>query len=141
SRVLDLACGTGRIAVPLAARGFDVAGIDISQRALEVARAAAPELDWRHGDMRELPWDDESFDGVINLWSAFGYFETQAEHERVLAEVARVLRPGGVFVIDAVNQVALVRGIQHQAWDELDDGTLWLERRTHDLTTGRSQAA
>ena len=141
ARVLDLACGTGRISIPLAARGFDVAGLDISHRVLEVARAAAPELDFRQGDMRELPWEDECFDAVINIWSAFGYFETQAEDERVLAEIARVLRPGGVFVIDAVNQVALVRGIQHQAWNELEDGTLWLEQRTHDLTTGRSQAA
>jgi ubiquinone/menaquinone biosynthesis C-methylase UbiE len=44
--------------------------------------------------MRELPWEDEVFDAVINIWSAFGYFDTQAEDERVLAEIARVLRPG-----------------------------------------------
>jgi len=138
--VLDVACGTGRIAIPLAARGFDVHGLDISERVLEVARRAAPELDLRQGDMRELPWEEGSFDAVLNLWSAFGYFETQADDERVLAEIARVLRPGGVLVLDTINQVALVRGLQHQAWDELEDGTLWLERRTYDLTTGRSQA-
>jgi 2-polyprenyl-3-methyl-5-hydroxy-6-metoxy-1,4-benzoquinol methylase len=66
-RVLDPACGTGRIAVPLAERGFDVAGLDISRRALEVAREQAPQLDLRHGDLRELPWPDASFDAVINL--------------------------------------------------------------------------
>jgi ubiquinone/menaquinone biosynthesis C-methylase UbiE len=140
ARVLDLACGTGRISIPLAARGFDVHGLDISERVLEVARRDGPELEFRQGDMRELPWEDGSFDAVINLWTAFGYFDSQAEDERVLAEVARVLRRGGLFVIDTVNQVALVRGFQHRGWQDLDDGTLWLERRSYDLTTGRSQA-
>jgi ubiquinone/menaquinone biosynthesis C-methylase UbiE len=67
ARVLDVACGTGRISIPLARRGFHVSGLDVSERVLEVARAEAPELDFRRGDMRELPWEDESFDAVINL--------------------------------------------------------------------------
>ena len=122
-RVLDVPCGTGRVAVPLAERGFTVAGLDISEAVLAVARRDGPGLDFRQGDMRELPWPDESFDAVLNLWTAFGYFETQEEDERVLAEVARVLAPGGVFVLDTVNQAALLRGFRPQAWDELDDGT------------------
>jgi SAM-dependent methyltransferase len=139
-RVLDLACSTGRVSIPLAELGYEVAGLDISSRVLEVARAAAPELDFRQGDMRSLPWDDASFDGVINMWTAFGYFDTQAEDERVLAEVARVLRTGGVFLLETVNQAKLLREFQHQGWRELADGTLMLENRTHDLATGRSQA-
>jgi ubiquinone/menaquinone biosynthesis C-methylase UbiE len=140
ARVLDVACGTGRISAPLARLGFDVAGIDISSRVLAVARAAAPDLDFRLGDMRRLPWEDQSFDAVINMWTAFGYFDTQAEDERALDEIARVLRPGGAFIIDTVNPVALVRGVQHQSWAELADGTLMLENRAYDMVTGRSQA-
>jgi SAM-dependent methyltransferase len=139
-RVLDLACGTGRIAAPLAERGFEVAGLDISRRALEVAREQAPQLDLRQGDLRELPWPDASFDAVINLWTAFGYFETQAEDERALAEVARVLVPGGVFLIDTVNAVALHRSFRPENWRELEDGTFMLERREVDLPTGRAHA-
>ena len=139
-RVLDVPCGTGRVAVPLAERGFTVAGLDISEAVLAVAREADPGIDFRHGDMRELPWPDESFDAVLNLWTAFGYFETQAEDERVLAEVARVLVPGGVFVLDTVNQAALVRGFRPQAWEELDDGSILLQEHRYDLITGRSQA-
>jgi SAM-dependent methyltransferase len=138
-RILDLACGTGRIALPLAARGFDVAGLDISRRALEVARSTAPGLDLRNGDMRSLPWEDETFDGALNLWTAFGYFEDQAEDERVLAEVARVLKPGGVFVLDTVNVTALHRSFRPKSWDEID-GVLFLERRVVDIPTGRAQA-
>jgi len=139
-RVLDLPCGTGRIAVPLSQPGFDVAGLDISEAVLAVARRAAPELDLRQGDMRELPWPDGSFDAVLNLWTAFGYFETQEDDERVLAEVARVLRPGGVFVLDTVNQAALLRGFRPQAWDELADGTVLLQEHAYDVITGCSLA-
>ena len=139
ARVLDVPCGTGRISVPLAERGFVVSGLDISNRVLEVARAAAPALDLRQGDMRDLPWPDGSFDAVLNLWTAFGYFETQVEDERVLAEAARVLTPGGVFVLDTINQAALLRDFRPQGWNELD-GALLLERREHDLVTGRIQS-
>jgi SAM-dependent methyltransferase len=139
-RVLDVPCGTGRIAVPLAERGFTVAGLDISEAVLSVARAAGPALDLRQGDMRSLPWPDGSFDAVLNLWTAFGYFETQDDDERVLAEIARVLVRGGVFVLDTVNQAALVRGFRPQAWEELTDGTFLLQQHAYDLVTGRSQA-
>ena len=140
ARVLDLACGTGRVAIPLAGRGYAVSGLDISDRVLQVARHEAPELDLRRGDMRELPWDSGSFDAVVNIWTAFGYFPTQAEDERVLAEVARVLVPGGLFVIDTVNPAALARLFQPRSWSELENGTLFLERREYDLRTGRVQA-
>jgi SAM-dependent methyltransferase len=89
--------------------------------------------------MRELPWPDASFDGLINLWTAFGYFETQEENERVMREFARVLAPGGVLVLDTVNQPALLRGFREKSWRELDD-TLLLERHEYDQVTGRSRA-
>lgn len=139
-RVLDVPCGTGRVAVPLSERGFTVSGLDISEAVLAVARRAGPGLDFRQGDMRQLPWADSSFDAVLNLWTAFGYFDVQAEDERMLAEVARVLVPGRIFVLDTVNQAALLRGFRPQAWDELDDGTILLQEHGYDLITGRSQA-
>ena len=138
-RVLDVPCGTGRHSALLAERGFTVAGLDISERVLSVARDAVPGGDFRQGDMRELPWPDDSFDAVINLWTAFGYFETQEENERVMAEFARVLEPGGVLVLDTVNQAALLREFREQAWSELD-GALLLERHSYDIVTGRSSA-
>jgi SAM-dependent methyltransferase len=140
AHVLDVPCGTGRHSAALAARGFTVAGLDISQRVLDVARAAMPDGDFRHGDMRELPWEDASFDAVLNLWTAFGYFETQDEDERVLAEFARVLRPGGTVVLDTVNQAALIRQFRGKSWDDSIEGLLMLDELEHDLITGRSSA-
>ena len=140
AHVLDVPCGTGRHSAGLVARGHTVAGLDISERVLEVARAAVPGADFRHGDMRELPWADESFDAVLNLWTAFGYFETQADDERVLAEFARVLRPGGRVILDAINQVAFVRRLQTKSWDDSIDGLVLLDEIEHDLIAGRSNA-
>src|SRR5205823_4132527 len=70
ARVLDVPCGTGRHSTLLAERGYAIAGLDISERVLGVAREALPGGDFRQGDMRELPWPDGSFGGVINLWTA-----------------------------------------------------------------------
>lgn len=137
ARVLDVPCGTGRHAVALAERGFQVAGLDISEAVLARARESGPDLDFRQGDMRELPWPDGSFDAVLNLWTAFGYFETRDEDERVMAEFARVLAPGGVLVLDTINQAALLRGFRPQSFQEVD-GVLVLEEHAHDIVTGRT---
>ena len=139
ARVLDVPCGTGRIALPLAERGFTVAGLDISETVLARAREAGAGLDFRQGDMRELPWADASFDAVLNLWTAFGYFESQEEDERVLAEFSRVLATEGTLVLDTVNQLALIRGFKAQKFEQVDD-VLFLQEHAYDQVTGRSRA-
>ncbi len=89
TRLLDIACGAG-LAVELAsAYGAETAGIDASPRLVAVARDRVPDADLRVGDMRELPWPDETFDVVTSFRGIWG---TTPE---VLDEVLRVLRPGG----------------------------------------------
>jgi SAM-dependent methyltransferase len=100
--VLDLACGAGRHATALARRGATVVGLDLSWPLLLAARRQAPSPLVR-ADMRILPFGEGAFDTVLNLFTSFGYFEDDAEHRRVLAEVARVLRPRGRFVLDYLN--------------------------------------
>ncbi len=94
ARVLDLACGHGRHAIPLAERGFRVTGYDLSEAMLERARtdaiARGIEVRWMRGDMRALPFDTE-FDAVINVFTAFGYFADPAEDLEVLRRVRRAL--------------------------------------------------
>jgi ubiquinone/menaquinone biosynthesis C-methylase UbiE len=138
AHVLDVPCGTGRHSAGLSAHGYTMAGLDISERVIAVARDTVPDADFRTGDMRELPWEDASFDAVLNLWTAFGYFETQDEDERVLAEFARVLRPGGIVILDTVNQAAFVRQYRAKGWDDSIEGLLMLDEIEHDLITGRS---
>lgn len=98
--VLDLACGAGRHTAALRRHGVRTLGVDLSITLL----AQAPDLPRVAGDMRGLPFGTASFDWVLNFFTSFGYFETEAENRQVLAEVARVLVPGGRFLIDLFNR-------------------------------------
>ena len=102
ARVLDLACGAGRHSRALSSRWWTV-GLDLSHTLLESAVATDREGHYVRGDMRALPFADQSFQLVVNLFTSFGYFENDAQHMRVLAEVARVLSRGGHFVLDFLN--------------------------------------
>jgi SAM-dependent methyltransferase len=142
-RVLDLACGRGRIAIPLARRGCGVTGIDLSPRSLELARAdaaaAGVSLELLHRDMRDVAFERE-FAAVVSVFTSFGYFAEQADDERVLAAVARALVPGGRFLLDTINPVALAPRFVPHTWQEFDDGTVLLEERRYDHLGGRLAA-
>ncbi|HKG09297.1 MAG TPA: bifunctional demethylmenaquinone methyltransferase/2-methoxy-6-polyprenyl-1,4-benzoquinol methylase UbiE [Gaiellaceae bacterium] len=89
--VLDACCGTGDLAVAAARKGGRVTGLDFSERMLERARRKAPELEWVEGDVLALPFADGSFDAAT---VGFGVRNLD-DLERGLAELRRVLRPGG----------------------------------------------
>jgi SAM-dependent methyltransferase len=141
ARLLDLCCGQGRHAVPLARLGHRVTGLDLSRPLLARAAAAAADGGQPVGlvaaDMRRLPFADGSFDAVLNLFHSFGYLEDEAEDELVLAEVARVLAPGGRFLQELANREALVRGWHDSEVARHDDGLLVLQERALDLRTSR----
>lgn len=136
--VLDLACGHGRIANALAARGCRVTGLDATPLFLARARSDAAARGvvaiYVDGDMRDLPWTGR-FDRVINWHTAFGYFD-DAGNRRVLTEVARVLKPGGRFALEASNRDRMIRQFQPAGVDERD-GNLLIDRRQCELLTGR----
>lgn len=107
---LDLACGTGRHQRALAARWWTV-GLDLSRMMLRAARDEQPEAPLVRGDMRALPFRDRSFALVVNLFTSFGYFRDDSQHQRVIDEVARVTRPGGWFVLDFLNAPQIRRAL------------------------------
>jgi Methylase involved in ubiquinone/menaquinone biosynthesis len=106
--VLDLGCGSGRHTKVLFERGWTV-GLDLSMALLKVARRESPGAPYVRADMRELPFADDSFDLVVNLFTSFGYFEDDREHARVLSRVCAVTRHGGMFVIDFLNAAQVRR--------------------------------
>lgn len=103
-RVLDAGCGYGRIAIPLAARGYRVSGLDLSAPLLISAREAAltqgVRLPLVTGDMTRLPFRDASFDAVICLWSAYYEVLDPTDQVRTLAEMWRVLDDRGLALIE-----------------------------------------
>ncbi len=143
ARVLDLACGHGRVAIPLAERGFAVTGVDLSPRSLELARASAGsrglDLDFVESDMRAIDFED-AFDAAYNVYTSFGYFEEDGENQRVLEAVSRALRPGGRFLIDVINPTGLAARYQSRMWEELDSGATFLQEHEFDVIGGRNKA-
>ena len=96
-RVLDVACGTGVVAVTAARSGARVTGLDLTPELLEAARAnsrtAAVEIDWHEGDVEQLPFDAGAFDVVV---SQFGHMFAPRP-EAAIGEMLRVLKPGGTI--------------------------------------------
>ncbi|TVQ40832.1 MAG: class I SAM-dependent methyltransferase [Wenzhouxiangella sp.] len=128
-RVLDLGCGPGRHALPLAATGYPVTAVDTSQTLLEHLEQARGELPIEsvQADMREFV-RPEAFDLVLVMWTSFGYFEDEADHRRVLANIHQSLRPGGRLVLDLVGLEYLCRNLEPAHVTEYEDGRLLLER-------------
>lgn len=143
SCVLDLCCGHGRHAIELARRGYQVTGVDLSARALRRARREAREegLDvrWQRCDMREIDFQEE-FDAVINMFTSFGYFDSEEEDRRVLECVGVALRPGGRFLIDFINRDRVIRFYQERDWRRAPDGSILLEERRWNALEGRNSA-
>jgi 2-polyprenyl-3-methyl-5-hydroxy-6-metoxy-1,4-benzoquinol methylase len=141
--ILDLGCGQGRHTVALARRGYRMTGLDLTALHLRLARRAAREagveVRWQRADMRDILWEEE-FDAVINMFTTFGYLESDEEDFKVLQAVARSLRPGGRFLIDTINRERLMR-----RWEELParqkglDGTIRIEERSFDFLTSRQR--
>src|SRR5215471_19376833 len=87
----------------------------------------ARDVDFVRADARELAFEAE-FDAAVNLFtSVIGYFDDESEDRRVIGGVARTLRPGGSFLIDTINLLALPRGFAELGWDQFESGTIMLE--------------
>lgn len=141
ARILDVACGHGRHSLELARRGFRVTGLDLSGPSVELAGAAAADegldAEFVVADMREIPFDGP-FDAALNLFTAFGYLESDDEDQRALDAIAGALRPGAALLMDTIDAVRLFAVFRDQSWSELGDGTVMLEQREYDYLSGRN---
>jgi SAM-dependent methyltransferase len=133
--VLDLACGAGRHQRTLCERGWWTVGLDLSPSLLRAARAEDRTAPLVRADMRELPFADGSFALVVNLFTSFGYFRDDAQHLRVLTDVARVVRPGGWFVLDYLHAEQVRRSLVSH--DERSVGTVTVEQERQISADGR----
>ena len=140
SRILDVACGSGRHTVLLAKHGYRVTGFDLSKALLAEARKAARlahvKPTFVEGDVRRLRYAN-AFDAAISMFTSFGYFDRQEEDREVLRGIARALRPRGKFLMELFNRDSLVATLPQQNWQARDGGVVVLEDASFDLLRGR----
>ena len=139
ARILDAPCGEGRIARELAAKGYQLSGVDMAQDFLEIARTKAKQrhltIAFEQGDVRSLRFVDE-FDGAVCWGNSFGYFD-DAGNAAMLQSLARALKPGGRLVLDASsNAKSRLPHFQQREWAKIGD-ILFLEENEYDHAQGR----
>ena len=139
ARILDCPCGQGRHAHLLAEAGFRVDGLDYSKTLLAAARkrGTSASLKYTQGDMRTLParWT-KRYDGLVNLFTSFGFFDDPNDDLRVLNEFARVLKPGGVLIWHGGSRDGVMAKFLHRDWWSTADGTMFGQERTFDPLSG-----
>ena len=138
AEVLDAPCGYGRHSIVLAEAGYRVTGADRSPVLLEEARRRSGGAEWPRwvqADHRELPFADASFGAALNLFSSLGYRGENGDRE-TLAELRRVLRPGGSLVIETQHRDRVMAIFQDTGWDDLAGRGLRLEARRFDHAAG-----
>ena len=139
SRLLDLGCGIGRHAVPLARLGYEIVGLDLSLRYLDLARryaraqGVARRTQFVRGDFRNLASTLKSlgpFDGIHSGWTSIGYYGRLVDR-KALAAVRRSTRPGGLLVLWLTNKDWVLQHFQARSWSRTG-GTVLLEDRSFD---------
>ena len=129
--VLDLCCGPGRHAVEFARRGWVVTGVDrtrfLLDRAQERASGAGIVVEWVQEDMRQF-LRPAVFDLACSLFTSFGYFADEEDDRRVLRNVHKSLKAGGVFVLEMLGKERLARVWQSAQCTDYPDGALLLQR-------------
>lgn len=130
-RVIDLGCGAGRHARSMSELGWDVTGIDLSCPMLRQAIQADTRIPgdktkhpvcYVRADLRRLPFSDMSFSIALNAFTSFGYFRSDAEHKQAFQEFARVLKHGGVLILDLLNPETALRDLVPH--DVVEEGSM-----------------
>jgi len=131
SKILDLCCGHGRITTELAKRGYNMTGQDINNYFLDIAGNKAREeslnINYVKSDMRKIPFKNE-FDAVLNMFTSFGFFGSDEEDEKVIAEINKALKPGGKFLMDYVNKDFIIRRAKTEDTRQIKDGYVKIKR-------------
>jgi len=134
-QVLDLCCGVGRHSLELARRGFEVTGIDITERYLKKAKALAKKeklkIKFITADMK-IFLRKNRFDAVFNLFTSFGFFADQKDDYKVASNAYKSLKGGGVLIMDMIGKEALARYFRPRDWIEYGDTILLEERQVCD---------
>jgi len=138
--ILDLCCGTGRHSIALSKRGWTVVGMDLSKSLLALAKPrmkrARIEFPLVRADMRFFPFRDNLFNGVVNMFTSFGYLPSESEDALSLLEINRTMRGRGKFLLDLANRDHIVTTFREREWADFEPFYL-LEKRSLDLKSSK----
>ncbi|MDD6487871.1 MAG: class I SAM-dependent methyltransferase [Spirochaetales bacterium] len=130
SSILDACCGPGRISVELALLGLKVTGVDIMQPFLDAAKETAEDegvnLELIRADMRTFE-TEKKFDAACNLYTSFGYCSSIEEDLKILKSIAKCLKPGACFILEALGREVAVRNFIEGEWFERAGKTVLTE--------------
>lgn len=120
SRLLDIACGRGRHSIYLNKQGYDVTGIDLSIANIQYAKQFENNrLHFCVHDMRYLFYINY-FDIALNLFTSFGYFETEYDHVKALKNFRKALKPNGLMVLDFFNSYKITNALKYSDVKTID---------------------
>jgi SAM-dependent methyltransferase len=129
--ILDLACGKGRHSLYLNTLGYQVTGADLSKNSIMAASEFTNEtLRFVEHDMR-LPFD-EKFDAIFNLFTSFGYFESDDDNLQTLIAIRDSLTEYGFGVIDFMNADYVIQNLVSQEVKTVDNITFYIKRYVND---------
>ncbi len=132
ARILDLCCGPGRHSLEFARRGFLVTGVDRTRSYLDKARTSAGAqqlvVEFVDSDMRDFARPD-TFDGAINFFTAFGYFDDPNDDLKVARNLCDSLKPGARLIIDVVGKEIIARDFRARDFNRRGNEIVLEERR------------
>ena len=135
SRVLDVCCGAGRHSLELAKRGFEVTGFDLSKFLISEAKKnfnnskeSSLKIKFLLKDMRNFHFE-KKFDIAINIFTSFGYFESDEENFKVFENVSNSVRKNGYFVFDYLNEGFLKANLVAKSTDVVNRKAVTQKRR------------
>ncbi|RDC55563.1 class I SAM-dependent methyltransferase [Pedobacter chinensis] len=132
SKMLDIACGKGRHSIYLNKKGYDVTGIDLSEQSIKYAKQFENDkLHFLVHDMRKLFYINY-FDVALNLFTSFGYFDTEKDHVNAIKTFRKSLNANGVLVIDYFNTEKIIRNLNSCETKSLDGITFHIDKNVVD---------
>lgn len=131
-KVLDMACGAGRHSIIFAQHGYNVTAVDLSENLLKVAKRSAEEanvkVNFINADLRDFCVEG-IYDLAINLFTSFGYFDSDEENFAMFKDAFHHLNDNGFFVLDYFNSTFLKNNLVIKSEDEIPNGKIIQQRK------------
>lgn len=131
-KIIDIPCGKGRHCIYLNKKGFDVSGADLSKESIQYASKFSNDtLNFFVHDMRQ-EFASNEYDLVLNIFTSFGYFESEQDDYKCIESFSKALKKGGKLVVDFMNADKVIANLVHEETKLIDGISFKLNRYIRD---------